>query len=365
MSTPQQATEPWTSSTQNDVWASHTKVQWVVSHLAANPIEDVVLEGPNLDFEFVANKAGKSCLTIRFIHNQAVHLRSVHWHAFKQLCGRVSLPPSYAASLQREDAAWAQDLLTVNLRELYTARGDDKSYLLRSVNGELRGFLTNAYKRLNTEKLIEVFAQSCSKHGAKPYDGIYSPVRVGVQAATEDSFKVANRSVRVGVMLRNSDFGAGALEVQFFLSPALGLAMVGRRGIRRIHKGKRLSKNMEDNENLEVKDIGMASKSIEELVEVHLDHNSIVAAMAEVQLAADTEVDPDKVSDMLETLHLSKDEAEQAKEVFLQSNDPRIPSGTTMFRLASTIAWLGSTCGDPEKQLDLQELAGSLILKGR
>jgi hypothetical protein len=363
MSASKQTISAWKFTPPDNSWNGHTRVQWVVSHLASNPIEDTVLEGHELDFTFTAEDTG---IAVQFLSEKQEQKRlAIHYHAFKQICQKVGFPPFYGSSLLRENADWAEDLVAANLRELYSKRAGDKAFLLRSVNGQLRGFLTNAYKRLNTEKLIEVFAASCSKHGAKPYDGVYTPIRIGIQAATDDSFKVAGRNLRVGVMLRNSDFGAGALEIKFFLSPAIGIAIVGGQGVRRIHKGHRLSRNMEDNQQLEACDLASATKSIQELVEVHLDHENTVAAMAEVQLAAQLEVNPDEISNILKNLHLSKDEFDQTKQAFLESNDPRIPAGNTMFRLASTIAWLGSTCGDPEKQLDLQELAGSLILKGR
>lgn len=358
MSSPQHSVSAWQASPPDSTCNGHTRVQWVVSHLASNPIEDAVREGVELIFEFQNNH-----LVIQSMTERGLDIWSVHRHALKQLCNRVAFPPKYASSLLRENADWANALLAKNLGELYRTRVAEESFLLRTVNGELRGFLTSAYKRLNSEKLIEVFSESCNKHKAKPYDGIYTPVRIGIQAATDDTFKIAGRSLRVGVMMRNSDFGAGALEIKFFLSPAIGIAIVGGQGIRRIHKGHRLSRNMDDNKELETRDLTSATKSIQELVDVHLDYENTVTAIAEVQLASEIEVNPDEISNILKNLHLSKEEFDQTKEAFLESNDPRIPAGKTMFRLASTIAWLGSTCSDPDRQLDLQELAGKLILK--
>jgi len=324
----------------------------LVKHLIDNPITDVVLDGKDIGFS-----VQHAVLCLHKEHKQG---ESVHAHAVGQICDRVHIPRRYVQNLLAEGAEWSDDLLMENLELLFRNRGKDKAYLIRSVNSQVRGFLSNAYGRLDTTSLIETFSAACSKASAEPYDAFMTDLHICVQGALPNLFAVKDRSIKVGVSLKHSDFGAGALAVNLFIGDG-GYSLISRRGIRRIHKGRRLvTGSAVRTAYIVEEDTNKAAERIPPLVQDHLNKESLAATMAELDLSMSTTIDPDKVADILQSLHLTDIEMTHGVDAF--RNRSELPDSYTRYRLACTIAWLADTETNMARKLELMETAGDLIL---
>lgn len=74
-------------------------------------------------------------------------LEGFHRNALAQAAERAGMPLVYIDKLMTK-GDWGRELLAENLNELYH-NGETARYLTRSVNGEVRGFLSNAYRRMH------------------------------------------------------------------------------------------------------------------------------------------------------------------------------------------------------------------------
>jgi hypothetical protein len=74
------------------------------------------------------------------------------------------------------------------------------------VNNEVRGFLSDQYRRLDPRPIIEAFVTGVMKLGALPFKGYVSDTKVCIQAIVPDVFEAipgiissSHRTVREGI----------------------------------------------------------------------------------------------------------------------------------------------------------------------
>jgi hypothetical protein len=238
----------------------------------------------------------------------------------------------------------------------------DRKFLLRAVNGEVRGMVSDSYKRFDSPKMIDVFSEECLKYEARPYDGFVTDLRVIVQGALPQRYERKEQVLTVGVLLKHSDFGVGPLEVRFFIAVD-GRSLVGRRGVRRIHRGKRLDEDMSVNDATMGEDSESAANTIRQLISTHFNKDNINAVMAEIEMAESIDLSPDRVSELLVSLKFNDEELRKASDTFAGIEKVGLPSGFNLYRLANVVAWLANEEENPVRKLELMEAAGGLIMK--
>lgn len=141
---------------------------------------------------------------------------SIHKNAFSQLAERANIPNEYAQRLQNE-GAWGSALLADNFRTLYKHQ-DKARYLTRTVGDELRGFLSNRFRRIDSRPIIEALATESRAVGAVPVEGIYTDTRVALRILLPRVFEpVPGEFVAFGLDWQNSDYGNGAHTLREFL----------------------------------------------------------------------------------------------------------------------------------------------------
>ena len=105
-----------------------------------------------------------------------------------------------------------------NLTTIFSNRFAKTCYLLRSVSGEVRGFLSDRYRRLNSRPIIEAFATAVQQKGALPYNSYVTDTKVALQAIMPEVYEpIPGEMVAYGLSLENSDFGNEALSIRVYL----------------------------------------------------------------------------------------------------------------------------------------------------
>jgi hypothetical protein len=138
---------------------------------------------------------------------------TVHRHALNQLGGRASIPTAYLSNLV-EAGGW-QTELAVDILGKHYANGGAQKYLARTVQKELRGFLSDKFRRLDSRPLVDAFAMECQKIGAVPVDGTVSDVKVALKAIVPTVYEpVPGEVMAFGLEWHNSDFVAGLHSVR-------------------------------------------------------------------------------------------------------------------------------------------------------
>ena len=113
-------------------------------------------------------------------------------------------------SLQDTATPWGRELLAHNLITVFANRAPTARYLLRSLSGELRGFLSDRYRRLDSRPTIEAFTSAVQRKGALPYDGYVTNTKVAVEAIMPEVYvPIPGEMVAYEFSLENSGFDMG------------------------------------------------------------------------------------------------------------------------------------------------------------
>jgi hypothetical protein len=166
----------------------------------------------------------------------------------------------------------------------------------------------------------------------------------------------------VGVILRNSEFGAGHAEIRLCITNQHNWSLISRQGVKKAHHGRRLSDDSSDNERIKMESSKRIAEEMKDHVFRYLEQDNLNAVMTEVALSAEEAIDPDKVAGLLKELALDDSELKTALDAFT-TDRADLPKGFTRFRMANTLAWLADRAQDPERKLELMELAGNILLK--
>lgn len=349
-------------------WAK-TKLQRLIDQgrpKAAAVIEAVQRDQPvdhlvrNTALEFAPNVDG-SGVDVLFGNVR----QGLHQNAIRQASSKGGIPWAYARKLLDEDhAGWGPELLASNLRKLYSEQFADSGarFLLRSTQGEVRGFLSDRYRRLDSRPIVDAFAKACGAVGAMPMDGFMSPTKMGLRAMLPTLYEpVTNEVMAFGVSLENSDFGNGALSLRIFcLRLWCSNCAIADEGIRAVHLGARLGDDFAWSNRTHRLDTKRMASAITDVVGGQLSESRIDAFQDVIRQADQEKVEPSQVGRFLQKA-LSKADAERVSEAFRSADVENLPPGNTAWRLSNAISWIAGKTEEPEAKLELMKLAGKAL----
>jgi hypothetical protein len=291
---------------------------------------------------------------------------TMHKHALEQAASRVDIPVTFVNRFLGEE--YGGELVTDALNTVYRHR-DPEKFLVRSSDREIRGVLSDTYRRMDSGPILDAFARTCGEIGAVPIEGIGGDLRFSVKALIPRTYVIGkqpgNEEVfAFGVSLSNSDFGCGALSLQFFLWRIWCSNTATREdSLRKVHLGKRLAENIEYAKDTYKADTDAMALMVRDHVRGILSPPKIDEALGVMETAMETSVDPKRFFDKggeLEKLKLTRVEIESARETFNNGDITVLPRGTSVARMSQAVAWLAQSA-TPERRLELERVAGVIM----
>lgn len=336
----------------------------VVEHVMKHQPEDRLVRSS--DLSFVAN-AGNSEVSVSFPHGSGAQTQtgqSLHRNALTQMAQATELPLKFVDALQDTGASWGRELLAHNLNTIFQQRMPRHRYLIRSLGSQVRGFLSDRYRRLDSRPIVEAFATAVQQKGAFPYAGYVTDTKIALQAIMPEVYEpIPGELVAYGLSLENSDFGNGALSVRAYLLRiwCSNLAIT-QEEMRQVHLGKRLDESMLYSNRTYELDARATVSALKDVIKGQLDAASLHRRMEAVRHANDQEVNPQKAKDTFRRL-LQKGESEAALQAFESPDTYNLPAGNTNWRLSNAISWIAGQTKDSERKLDLMKIAGDVLPK--
>jgi hypothetical protein len=283
----------------------------------------------------------------------------MHRHALQQAVERMGVPIKYLDRLT-EGAQWERDLA----RDTLNTHSQNKAgkAMLRVYGGQVRGFLSDAYKRIDSRPMLDSLLGALSSVGFVVYAGVASDVRVSVRAIKPQIYEVAGDPVVFGIEWDNSDYGAGKHEVRVFLLRTLCLnGMTGESLMSNTHLGSRASEDVKLSEQTRKAGEEYFTGLIRETVTQRAGQAAIDKTLAAVRQSAEERI---SLGDNLPTAlrrALSKPEQDRVKALFESDESVMLPPAPTTARLANVLSWMANTSSNPDRALDLQALAGEVM----
>lgn len=320
---------------------------------ASNPVDRIV-RGAALKFAPDGNQ-----IRVRL----GDEVEPMHDHALAQAASRVGLPLTYAQHLREDERReWGPDLLAFNLQALYGKLPAETRLLTRSVNGNTMAVLSDRFRRIDSRQIVDSFAKACRGVGALPIEGYRTDVKIAIKAILPEVFEpVPNEIMAFGIVLENSDFGAGALSLRVF---ALRLwctnYAITDESLREVHLGSRLSDDIAWSEKTHSLDTARMSSAISDIVKSQLSIDRINGVQDVIRRADAEKVDARQVGALLKK-YLHKGEVDRAIEAFEGPDVELLPAGNTMWRASNAISWLAGMTTEPERKLELMKAAGAVM----
>lgn len=298
----------------------------------------------------------------------------VHRHAQQQLCQRVGVPSKFVGDLCDSGEGWQAALAQHTLRELYEHNLD--RMLLRAVdtghNGgaynryEVRGVLSDKYRRLDSRILFAAFADAAKAEGLVPVDGVYSDIKASLRCLLPQVFEpVKHEIVAYGMELRNSDFGAGGVEVSCFkYKPWCTNLATLQNELRKVHLGSRLPTDLQLTQRTYDLDAETFASAIRDVTTGALSPQRLLELNTATAKAAEDKLDW-KAAKKLVAGKLTKDETDKA-EIIFDDATPEAAHGAagpgSRWKLSNVISWMANgESVTPDRKLELQRFAGELL----
>jgi hypothetical protein len=334
----------------------------VIEHVMKNQPTDRIIRGSAILFKPDASRNGVVA-EVPVNEGDVVDER-IHRNALNQMALAVDMPMKFLDSLAEEKAAWGKELLAHNLNKIFHERFSRKRYLSRSTSGEIRGWLSDQYRRLDSRPIVEAFASAVQDKGALPYNGTVTDTKIAIQAIMPEIYEpIPGELVAYGLSLENSDFGAGALSLRAYLLRiwCTNLAIT-EETMRQIHLGKRLDDNMIYSQRTYTLDSQTTVSALKDVIRIQLDSKSLTNRMDAVRKANDKGITADQARELLKKT-LNKGEAEAAFNAYTSPDVYNLPAGNTAWRLSNAISWIAGQTEEPERKLDLMRAAGDVLPK--
>ena len=330
-----------------------------MERLRANVPEDFIVPGKTLGFEIVDER-----LMLRVPTDEGVVLMGVHANAFGQLvesAPTLKVPGPYMRGLVQTGGEYAQ----LAAKILATHYHDDrKKHLVRQVNDEARGFLSDAYRPKDTRSLVDAFLQAARSADGLPYETNVTETRVIIKAVVPRVYEpVDHEPIAFGLIFEDSEFGASKTRAGVFFERGwcTNKAIISSE-LAEVHIGSRLSEqNVIWREETIRKDTEATSMAIQDVLSNGLQQEKIDHLCNLIRRAHETEVAPHTVQTFLEK-HLGKEKGREATKMFASAERVRLPPGQSMWRFANVLDFFAqeSNAGI-EERTDLQKLAGDLL----
>jgi hypothetical protein len=294
--------------------------------------------------------------------DQAQTVEGFHRHAIGQAAARADIPLGYIDKLMAK-GQWGKELVAENLNRLYGNMDNKVRMLTRSVNSQVRGVLSDSYRRMDSRPIVDQFIAAMQQFGAVVLDGFALETRIAIQAVLPFVFEpVPNEVMIYGVGLTNSDFGNGALSLRTFVERLFCTnRAISTEELRKIHLGARLGDDLQLSERTYQLDTETMASATADIVTKSLSSGSVNDFMSGIRKANEQKVEPGQVMAFLKR-NLSKGEQEKVIDAYNSPDVENLPPGNSRWRLSNAISWVAN--GLPEdRKLDVMQVAGA-ALKG-
>lgn len=351
---------------EETIHKSQQSAMTVIEKVQRETPEDRLADSTTLEFSVDGTKGSNAVLMGLKNHRAKNYFNHVlHKNGLDQVAERAGIPGTYINRLLEKP--YGRELIVENLSAIYRQEENSK-LLVRSVDNQIRGVLSNAYRRMESGPIIDAFAKACHEIGAVPVEGVGGDLRWAVKAILPMVFQPSKKQgteelIAFGVQLSNSDFGKGALHVNAFMTRVICTNYATlEQVLRQAHLGKRLTDDMEFSEKTYKLDTQTQISAINDVVKGVLAPAKVNALVGRIGEALEERIDPKNAWNELPKMGLLKGEIDKVKELFIDGDVEVLPRGTTKARLANAISWFAKSAATAERRLELEEVAGEILL---
>lgn len=291
---------------------------------------------------------------------------SLHSNAVGQLADRMGVPVRYLRTLAM-GGEWER-LLAATILNQHTDNTQRSRVLIRTVGNEVRGVLSDSYRRLNSVAILTAFVEEAAGQGAVISDAYMNDTKVWAETILPQPISIPTRKngdvlIFIGARFSTSDYGDGAVDMRtFMLNGACLNGMVRESVMRQMHLGGKLPDNIALSNRTYELDTKTTVSAVRDLTRNLYLPETIERKAYEVLGASEMEVDLEKeVKKLTSTGALLKAEGQEVEKL-LMKNDPDdgVQGAATLWKLTQAITAHARDL-TPERSRELHEISGHLL----
>lgn len=290
----------------------------------------------------------------------------LHSNAVGQLADRMGVPQRYLRTLANGEP-WQVTLAAILLNQ-HTDNTQRSRVLVRTVGQQVRGVLSDSYRRLNSVQILTAFIEEAAGQGAVISDAYMNDTKVWAETILPQPITIPTRKngdvlIFIGARFSTSDYGDGAVDMRtFMLNGACLNGMVRESVMRQMHLGGKLPDNLALSNRTYELDTKTAVSAVRDLTRNLYLPETIERKAYEVLGASEMEVDLEKeVKKLTGSGALLKAEGQEVEKL-LMKNDPDdgVQGSSTLWKLTQAITAHARTL-TPERSRELHEISGNLL----
>lgn len=291
---------------------------------------------------------------------------SLHPNAVSQLAARMNIPTAYLRALSTGDE-WQRKLAASILNE-HSGWTERSRVLVRSVGDEVRGVLSDSYRRLNSVDILTSFVESACGEGAVVADAYMTDTKVWAEAIIPQPLVIPTAKngdvvIFAGARFATSDYGDGAVDMRaFLLNGACLNGMVRESVMKQVHLGSRLPDNLRLSQETYELDTRTTSSAIRDLTRGIFSKDAIMQRAIEIQGASEIDVDFEReIKALTSGGSLLKSEGKEVEKLLMKNSpDDGVQGGSTLWKLTQAITAHAREV-DPARSRELHEISGALL----
>lgn len=291
---------------------------------------------------------------------------TLHDNAIGQLADRMGIPQRYLRGLASGEP-WAKQLAATLLNE-HSGWTQRSRVLVRTVGTQVRGVLSDSYRRLNSVEILTAFVQEAAQQGAVISDAYMNDTKIWAETIlptplTVPTAKNGDVVIFAGARFSTSDYGDGAVDMRaFLLNGACLNGMVRESVMKQVHLGSKLPDNLQLSQQTYELDTKTTVSAVRDLTKGLFSKDNLIKKAIEIQGASEIDVDFEhELKRLTRDGGLLKQEGKEVEKILMR-NDPEdgVQGGATLWKLTQAITAHARELS-PERSRELHELSGQLL----
>lgn len=291
---------------------------------------------------------------------------TLHDNAIGQLADRMGIPQRYLRGLASGEP-WAKQLAATLLNE-HSGWTQRSRVLVRTVGKQVRGVLSDSYRRLNSVEILTAFVQEAADQGAVISDAYMNDTKIWAETILPTPLTVptANNGdvvIFAGARFSTSDYGDGAVDMRaFLLNGACLNGMVRESVMKQVHLGSKLPDNLQLSQQTYELDTKTTVSAVRDLTKGLFSKDNLMKKAIEIQGASEMEVDFEhELKRLTRDGGLLKQEGKEVEKILMRNDpDDGVQGGATLWKLTQAITAHARELS-PERSRELHELSGQLL----
>jgi len=293
---------------------------------------------------------------------------TIHENAARQAAAKLGIPSAYLLGLLHGEE-W-QRTLGYQIMNTHNGWTDRNRILVRAVGQEVRAFLSDQYRRLDSQMIFGVHIDAVYEKKARLSDGYMSDTRVLIESLLPSPIEIVTEKngiifIAFGTRLISSDYGHGALDLRSFIMQGVCLnGMVRESILREVHLGAKLPDNLALSQETYTLDSKTTASAIRDITRNLYSSEVITDRMLEIKASTELTVDANQMLTSLKGLNkLMKGEADDIGKILMRNNpEDGVAGEMTLWKITQGISAYANSEGiDQERRIELQEIAGDLF----